>query len=119
MAQTNKNFVQAITFIVAQGADGVPINLAGNAIVIDYRDANQRLHALTWRAEFLEPHDQDMLLEAGELVRFTVPLTKSLVHPLTPNRAFVLDIIPETGTLLTLKSKTPPQFDTNTQLTLR
>lgn len=119
IAHTSKDFVYKISYVIAQGSAGTPTDMANNSVVINYRDTNQRLRDLTWQWEFLEPHDQDTLLEAGELVRLTVPLTESLVHPLPPNTAFVLDIIPKEGTILSLKSKTPTQFDTNTELTLR
>lgn len=119
IAQTNKASVQSITYVLAQGAARTPVDLDVNALVINYRDANQRLTKLTWQWEFLESHDQDTLLEAGELVRITVPLVDSLVHPLLPNTAFVLDLLPPTGTILTLKGQTPPQLETSTELTLR
>ena len=119
IAQTNKASVQSITYVLAQGAARNPIDLDVQALVINYRDANQRLSKMTWEWEFLENHDQDTLLEAGELVRITVPLVDALVHPLAPNMAFVLDLIPPTGTILTLKGQTPTQLEASTELILR
>lgn len=82
-----------------------------NQIRIDYRDQNQSILNLPWSHRFQGDHNDDDLLEDGELVQFTVSLLDNLATTLGPATPFVLEVSSLERTLIKIHRTTPAQLD--------
>ena len=102
--------VDELVFTLANVLNGEAINLDSEesaVVVLEYRDADQRL-ALDyddWDVIWLGADDGDGQLEAGELAEVTVTLPVSV--SLGINTSFVLEIKPPAGAILNLQRTTP------------
>lgn len=105
--------VDNVIFTVSSVLGGEPVNLntgAESVVVIEYRDAVQRVPIDEWEVAWLGNHNGNGLLEAGELAEFTVPLTATTVldaDGLGINTDFALEIKPPSGAVLNLQRTTP------------
>lgn len=102
--------VDEIIFTVSSILGGEPVNLnegANSVVVIEYRDATQRIAIDDWSVNWLGNHNGNGLLEAGELAEITVPLDGNLDTDLGINTSFVIEIKPPSGAVLNLQRTTP------------
>ncbi len=105
-----------ITLSLVAGGKPIDMNTTDRKVVIGYRDTNQVKNGLPWTIEsdgWLVSNDgatPDTLLEEGEMVEVTVPLS-SLTTPLGPNTQFTLEIKPPTGSVINLTRTTPPAIE--------
>jgi archaeal flagellin FlaB len=102
--------VDSLVFTIANVLSGEPVDLVtgDNAVVVfEYRDATQRLPLAndSWSVNWLGNHNQNELLEVGELaeINVTLPTTTSLGI----NTTFVLEMKPPSGAILNLQRTTP------------
>ena len=117
-ANTAGDAVDSVVITLSLVAGGKPIdmNTTDRKVVIGYRDNDQVKNGLPWTIEsdgWLVSNDgatPDTLLEEGEMVEVTVPLS-SLDTPLGPNTQFTLEIKPPTGSVINLTRTTPPAIE--------
>ena len=109
--------VDSLVFNLAIVAGGEPVDFTpptNNKVVIDYRDATQRVTDLTWSVSKLGDSDTDDMLEDGELFAVSVPVTKSVVLNSTGlpiDTTFSLEVKPPKGGVLTVERTTPAYID--------
>jgi flagellin FlaB len=105
-----------ITLSLVAGGKPIDMNTTDRKVVIGYRDTEQVKNGLPWTIEsdgWLVTNDgetPDTLLEEGEMVEVTVPLS-SLDTPLGANTQFTLEIKPPTGSVINLTRTTPPAIE--------
>lgn len=116
IAQGDSHEITELSFTIASVTGAKPLNLTDNSLKISYRDQNQRVNNLTWTQRFQGSHNDNDLLDPGELLQLTIPLTGVLKAHLGPNTAFVIDVTPPQGAILSLKRTTPAQLDTTLDL---
>ena len=125
--------MEKIMFTVANVAGGSPIDvtaptLTGGAlsttsahrVVISYLDSTQNVNDMPWSREWVGDNDADALLEEGEMLEITVPLTVTGVfspaNPLTTalasNKNFKIEVKPGRGATLVIQRTTPAYLDT-------
>lgn len=105
--------VDAVLFTIANAVGGEPIDLttgSNKVVVIDYRDADQRVTDLPWTVSWVGKNDGDNLLEASELAEIRVPLT-SLNPKLGANKSFVIEVKPPAGAVFTIQRTTPAYIE--------
>jgi flagellin FlaB len=109
-----------ITMSLVAGGDPIDMNQTDRKVVISYRDAEQVVNKLDWTIDstngWLVSNDggtPDALLEDGELVEITVPLTGVT---LGPNTEFTIEIKPPTGAVINLSRTTPAAIETVMEL---
>ena len=118
VAETSGGNVDNVVFTVSNAAGGEAINLTSpvsgtNTVIIDYRDAEQRVANVNWTVTWVVRSDTDDLLEAGELAEITVDLAGAGLSPaLGTNTKFALEIKPEQGSVIVLERTTPAFLDT-------
>lgn len=107
--------VNSLVVTVGSAMGGEPIDLTTGAnakVLVEYRDATQRVAINDWSVEF-RVSDEDNLLEGGELAEISVPITATEV--LTPglgiNTEFALEIKPPTGAVLNIQRTTPAYLE--------
>jgi flagellin FlaB len=118
---TDNTTVSDVVFTLSLVAGGEPIDLntTNPKIVIGYRDSAQVVNGLAWSIENTTggwlvnnegptAADADNLLEDGELVEITVPLTGIT---LKANTEFTIEIKPPTGAVINLTRTTPPSIE--------
>ena len=106
--------VSDVIFTLANAVGGQPVNLttgADSVVVVEYRDSTQRVPIDTWTVNWLAGNDNG-LLEAEELAEITIPLTGVLGTALSVNTAFVIEIKPPSGAVLTFQRTTPAWLET-------
>ena len=128
--------ITEVVFTLANAAGGNPVDFttpteitctqlatttSQHKVVIGYRDTNQLVKDIAWLREFVGKSDGDNLLEDGELIKITVPLspTLALTHCTTAsgldwleaNTTFVIEVKPPTGSTLRIERKTPAYLD--------
>lgn len=109
--------VDSLVVNLAIVAGGEPVDFTAppnNKVVIDYRDATQRVTDLTWSVSKLGDSDTDDMLEDGELFAVTIPVTKSTVlnsTGLPVDTTFSLEVKPPKGGVLTIERTTPAYID--------
>jgi archaeal flagellin FlaB len=107
------------TLSLVAGGEPIDLNTANPKIVIGFRDSEEVVNGLAWSIEngtggWLVnnegplPTDADNLLEDGELVEITVPLTGIT---LGANTEFTIEIKPPTGAVINLTRTTPPSIE--------
>jgi flagellin FlaB len=105
-----------LTLSLVAGGEPIDMNTDNPKVVVGYRDSEQVKNGLPWTIEsdgWLVDNDggtPDTLLEDGELVELTVPLS-SLATPLGANTEFTLEIKPPTGAVINLTRTTPPAIE--------
>lgn len=110
-----------LTLSLVAGGEPMDMNQTARKVVIGYRDAAQVVNALDWTIEadgWLVDNDggtPDDLLEPGELVEVTIPLT-SLTPVLSENTEFTLEIKPPVGAIINLSRTTPAAIETVMEL---
>lgn len=107
--------VDSLVVTVGSAMGGEPIDLTtgtGAKVLVEYRDADQRVALENWSVEF-RVSDDDNLLEGGELAEISVPITGTgtLSTPLTINTQFALEIKPPTGAVLNIQRTTPAYLE--------
>lgn len=107
--------VDSLIVTVGNAMGGEPIDLTSGAdakVLVEYRDATQRVPITDWGVEF-RVSDGDNLLESGELAEITVPITGTTVlsNGLGINTEFSLDIKPPTGAVLNIQRTTPAYLE--------
>lgn len=123
IAKSSGTSVDSVVFTLSLVAGGEPIDLNtdNRKVVVGYRDSQQVVNGLAWTIEaggWLVQNDGDTaddLLEDGELVEITVPLT-SLSPTLGANTEFTIEVKPPTGAVLNLDRTTPPAIETVMEL---
>ena len=109
--------VDSLVFNLAIVAGGEPVDFTpptNNKVVIDYRDASQRVTDLSWTVTKLGDSDTDDMLEDGELFAVTVPvtITSVLADPGLPaDTTFALEVKPPRGGVLIIERTTPAYID--------
>jgi flagellin FlaB len=113
LAEGAANLVTVIHVSVSLAAGGDPVNVAEDALIIGYRDADTIEAALDnadWVATFLSNNGTaDDLLEEGELV--DLEITVPAAWDLGPNTEFTLEIKPQTGAVLNISRTTPAAIE--------
>ncbi len=114
-----------LTLSLVAGGEPIDLNQINRKIVIGYRDSTQVVNGLPWTIEadgWLVSNDPDpddatkikadTLLEDGELVELTIPLS-TLDTPIVlgPNTEFTLEVKPPTGSVMNLTRTTPPSIE--------
>lgn len=98
-------------------SEGTVASPSGHKIVITYIDSHQVVRDMPWTAAWAGGRDGDVLLEEGELVEITVPLTAtgSISNPLTTPlgvcTSFRIEACPGRGAILVLQRTTPAYLD--------
>ena len=134
-SDTGKSKVMTITFSVANVAGGEPIDLttptaasatptagsgctyssSSHKVVINYRDEDQYVTDLPWTMTWRGNHDDDNLLEPGEVAEISVPLvvgTTNVVSPaLRTDTDFGIEVRPPKGAVLDINRTTPAHID--------
>jgi hypothetical protein len=114
IARSNNSAITEIIFTISNTSGQESVSMTEslhNQIRIDYRDQNQSVLNLPWSHRFQGDHDDDDLLEAGELVQFTVSLLDNLASTLGPATPFVLEVSSLERTLIKIHRTTPAQLD--------
>jgi flagellin FlaB len=104
--------VDSLVFTVANVLEGEPVDLTTGdsaVVVFEYRDDTQRIPLANddWSVAWLGNHNDNALLEIGELAEITVDLTNSLSNTLGINTTFILEMKPPSGAVLNLQRTTP------------
>ncbi len=129
--------LEMILFTVANVAGGEPIDVTAptisggviesgsdHRVVIGYIDSDQTNNDMPWEREFIGDYDGDDLLEEGEMVQVTVPLTGTSATEsgttysdplptaaLGSNKQFKVEVKPGRGATLVLQRTTPAYLD--------
>jgi flagellin FlaB len=111
---TTTDVVSDVVFTPANVAGGEPVDMNTNprVVIVEYRDANQRMEISNWTTTWLGYDDGDGVLEERELVEITVPLTGNLSTTLGKNTQFVIEVKPPSGAVLNMERTTPSVIDT-------
>jgi flagellin FlaB len=101
--------VNELVFTVGNAMGGEAINLSetDRVVNVEYRDATQRYTVPDWSIIWKVRSDADDLLESGELVEITVPISVTL----GPNTEFTLEVTPPTGAVLNIQRTTPAYIE--------
>jgi archaeal flagellin FlaB len=115
-----------MTLSLVAGGEPVDMGITPRKVVIGYRDANQVVNSLDWTIEDggwlvtidgATSADADNLLEPGELVEVTVPLTGlDAENLLGTNTEFTLEIKPPVGAVINMTRTTPPAIESVMEL---
>jgi len=112
---TSTNAVSEVIFTLANVAGGAPVDMTDTAgeqvVIIEYRDANQRVQVDNWTVDWLGWNDGDDLLEERELVEVTVPITGNVTTDLGINTTFVIEVKPPKGSVLNMQRTIPSVLD--------
>ncbi len=107
--------VTEVIFTLANVAGGAPVDMTDTAgeqvVIIEYRDANQRVQVDNWTVDWLGWNDGDDLLEERELVEVTVPITGNVTTDLGINTTFVIEVKPPKGSVLNMQRTIPSVLD--------
>ena len=107
--------VTEVIFTLANVAGGAPVDMTDEAgsqvVIIEYRDANQRVEIDDWTVDWLGWNDGDDLLEERELVEVTVPITGNVSTGLGINTSFVIEVKPPKGSVLNMQRQVPSVLD--------
>lgn len=101
--------INSVVLNLATATAGDPVDLTDGddrVIVIDYRDATQRVTNIAWTKTMLVDVNSDGMLDPRELVEITVPL--SLTTALEANGSFVIEVKPPTGGILVIERTLGP-----------
>ncbi len=115
------NIATNIIFTLGLVPGGVPVDVTDttnktNRIIITYADAYHQYSSLDWKAEMINANNGDSLLDPGELVQITVDMAKinsgaaGANEKLSANHAFVLEIKPPDGPVLTIERTIPARL---------
>ncbi|HOQ99174.1 MAG TPA: hypothetical protein PLJ35_10185 [Anaerolineae bacterium] len=110
--------IKNIVFTVGNVAGGTAIDLTStisgtNKVVIDYRDAEKSVSGLQWSVDWPVRHDEDNLLEDGELAKITIDLTDTKNGiTLGTDTTFAIEVKPPRGGVLLIQKTTPSYIDT-------
>lgn len=104
--------VDSLIFTISNTVGAEPVDLTtgtGRTMIVDYRDASNRVTDIDWAVTWRGANDGDALLEAGELAEVTVPLTDTTALPggLGSNTEFVVEVKPPAGAVLSIQRTTP------------
>ena len=110
MARSTDHEITELIFTLVNNGSAKPIKLTDDALTLSYRDPFQQVTHLAWSKRFQGNHNQDDLLDQGELVQFTIHLSNALSTQLGPNTAFVIDVTPIQGVRLSISRTTPGDF---------
>jgi len=112
---TSTDAVSEVIFTLANVAGGAPVDMTDTAgeqvVIIEYRDANQRVQVDNWTVDWLGWNDGDDLLEERELVEVTVPITGNVTTDLGINTTFVIEVKPPKGSVLNMQRTIPSVLD--------
>ena len=112
---TSTGEVSDVIFTLANVAGGAPVDMTDEAgsqvVIIEYRDANQRVEIDDWTVDWLGWNDGDDLLEERELVEVTVPITGNVSTGLGINTSFVIEVKPPKGSVLNMQRQVPSVLD--------
>ena len=102
--------VSTIVFTVGLVSGGDPVDLSTDAakkvVVIGYRDSTQFVNDVPFTVAWIGAHQNDPLLEQGELAEITLDLS-GLSPALGPNQQFSIEVKPPVGAVLDLQRTTP------------
>lgn len=88
-----------------------PVDIASDDFGVSYRDEHQREARLQgWQWRFIGQHNGDTVLDDGEVVQLTLPLSTQLAHPLRADTDFVVEIHPAQGAILSMVHTTPSEI---------
>lgn len=125
--------IDSLVFTVQNAAGGNPIDVtapsgqscsagtgcsysdSNHVLVLDYRDENQYVFDIPWTREWAGDNDGDTLLEEGEQLRITVPITASSILNSTGlgvNTVFQLEVKPPRGGVLMIARTSPAYINT-------
>ena len=108
-ANISDSKVLSVTFTLANVLSGQPVDLTTGSsavVVIEYRDATQRMAISNWTLAWLGDSNDNNLLETGEMAEVSVPIDANGIT-LGPNTSFVIEIKPPSGAVLNLQRTTP------------
>jgi flagellin FlaB len=119
----NNGTVDKLTFQISNAAGGDAIDMTVGNTIIKYQDLNQVVNldgtgTSTFTATGIGNHDDDSLLESGEVFEVQVPGMVALLTGLPngvalgTNQAFTLEVIPPTGAVLFIQRTTPVAMET-------
>lgn len=112
VALTEGNDIVQFNVRLALADDMDPVQIAQDTLAVDYRDYQQRADQIAWAFQFVEEHDNDTLLESGELVEIQIPVKDKLTKKLSSGDEFVIDIKPDASPILTIHKTLPAQLNT-------
>lgn len=107
IARSHDNAVTDLVFTVTNTEGSQPINLAASPFTISYHDQHQRFTNLPWTWRFQGQNNGDKLLQSGELLQLSIPLSAIPQVTLGSNTAFVVEITPPQGAILSIQRTTP------------
>ena len=109
IALKDTNVVTCVIFTLGNVAGGDPIDLSTNGpVVVEYRDANNRITDATYTLGWAYRTDSDNLLEERETAVMTVSVGSA---GLVTNTNFVIELKPPSGAPLYIERTTPPVLD--------
>jgi archaellin len=111
IARSRNNVITDVIFTIASTNRAEPLKLTNDALSITYRDQFQKINHLAWSKRFQGNDNHDNMLDPGELVQITVPLSSVLTQKIGPKTPFVIDVIPAGGTLLSISRTAPVTFE--------
>lgn len=102
----------ALDLTDTEGSDRTtdPRTPGNNKVVIDYRDATVSESGLDWTVAWAVRHDDDDLLEDGELAIIAIDLEANGIT-LGPDTSFSIEVKPPRGGVLLIQKTTPSYID--------
>lgn len=100
-----------VTVSNAMGGEPIDLNTTDKKVLIEYRDARQRVPIDSWTVQF-HVSDSDDLLENGEMAEITIPVGSGVLsETLGINTEFALEIKPPSGAVLNIQRTTPAYLE--------
>lgn len=97
--------------------DGMePIQFTQETLTIDFRDHQQYIEQIDWTYKFIDEHNNNSILEIGELVEIQIPVKDNLKQGLFAGEEFVIDVKPYNSPILTIHKTIPKQLNRLTYL---
>lgn len=111
-ADSQQGQITTLHLVLALAPAASPLDLTAPHLTLRYQDVAQQLDRLPWTWRFQSGANDNSLLEAGERVELTVPLTTVLTPALGANTPFRLDLAAPQRLLFSVQRTTPPVLDT-------
>ena len=112
LADSQQGQITVLHFVLALAPAASPLDLTAPHLTLRYQDTAQQLDKLPWTWRFQSGANNNSLLEAGERVELTVPLTTALTPALRANTTFRLELAAPQRLLFAVQRTTPPVLDT-------
>lgn len=116
MADSRQQHLTELRFVLTPALAIRPLDLNAAPFTIRYQDATQVIDDLPWSWRFQSSDNANRLLEEGELVQISIPVTDALAERLTANTTFALELRTPTKTLFALQRTLPTTLEAHMAL---